>query len=116
MISEEEQLRRAVEWRAAHRARGNLTRLGDALGELMESRVSPRQNRFGLVAEAWSQSLPVELRRHCRIVDVSGGRLKVSVDSSPYMYELQLLSCELLRELALQCPRAKIKEIKFAVG
>ena len=116
MIDKEQQLRRAVERRTAHRAGSNLTSLGDVLGELVEKRISPQHTRFGLVAEAWSQLLPEELFRHCRIVDISGGRLQVSVDSSSYMYELQLLSCELLRELSLMCPKAQIREIKFAIG
>jgi predicted nucleic acid-binding Zn ribbon protein len=90
--------------------------LGDILSELMKRRVSPQQTRFGLIAEALSQMLPVELCQHCRIAGISGGRLKVLADSPSYMYELQLLSCELLKELARQCPQAKIQEIKFAVG
>jgi hypothetical protein len=32
------------------------------------------------------------------------------------MYELQLLSSDLLKELDRQCPQARIQEIKFAVG
>jgi predicted nucleic acid-binding Zn ribbon protein len=90
--------------------------LGDVLSGLMENRVSPQQIRFGLIAEAWSQLLPAELCQHCRIAGISGSRLKVFTDSPSYMYELQLLSCELLKELARQCPQARIQEIKFAVG
>ena len=115
MVDEGEQLRKAVKWRAAHRVKTEVS-LGDVLSELMENRVSPQQIRFGLIAEAWSQLLPTELCQHCKIVDISSGRLKVLADSSSYMYELQLLSCELLKELARRCPRARIKEIKFAVG
>jgi predicted nucleic acid-binding Zn ribbon protein len=115
MADEGERLRKAVKWRVAHQANDPVG-LGDVLSELMESRVSPQQIRFGLIAEAWSQLLPAELYQHCKIVDVSSGRLKVLVDSPSYMYELQLLSYELLKELARRCPRARIKEIKFAVG
>lgn len=115
MADEGEQLRKVVKWRAAHQA-NNIVRLGDVLCGLIEDRVSPQQIRFGLITEAWSQLLPTELYQHCRIVDISNGRLKVLADSPSYMYELQLLSCELLKELAQRCPRARIKEIKFAVG
>ncbi len=90
--------------------------LGEVLSELMEKRVSPQQSRFGVIAEAWSQLLPVGLCRHCRIDGVSGGRLKVLADSPSYMYELQLLSSELIEELGRQYPQARIREIKFAVG
>jgi predicted nucleic acid-binding Zn ribbon protein len=115
MTDEVEKLRRAVKWRATRRASSTVG-LGDALNEFMTSRVSPRQGRFSLIAEAWDQMLPSELCRHCRIVDVSGGRLKVAVDSPSYMYELQLSSSELLEELERRCPGARIEEIKFAIG
>lgn len=90
--------------------------LGDVLSELMERRVTPQQSRFELITEAWSQLLPAELCRRCRIDSISGGRLKVLTDSPSYMYELQLLSSELLEELSRQYPQARIREIKVAVG
>jgi predicted nucleic acid-binding Zn ribbon protein len=115
MVDEGEQVRKAVKWRAAYQANSAVS-LGDVLSELIENQIAPQQSRFGLLAEAWSQLLPAELCRHCRIVDISNGRLKVLADSPSYMYELQLLSCELLKELARRCPRARIKEIKLAIG
>lgn len=115
MADEGEQLRKAVRWQAAPRA-DNTVSLGNALSGFIENRVLPQQIRFGLIAEAWSQLLPAELCQHCRIAEVSGSRLKVIADSPSYMYELQLLSYELLKELARQCPQVRIREIKFAVG
>jgi len=91
-------------------------RLGDIAKDLMEYRISPQQARFEPIAEAWSQLLPAELRRHCKIVDISGGRLKVQVDLPSYRYELQLCSSQLVAEMQRQCPRARIKQIKFIVG
>jgi len=90
--------------------------LGECARELMKNRISPQQARFGSVADVWSQLLPDELRRHCKIADISGGQLKVLVDLPTYMYELQLCSSELVSELQRQCPRAHIKKIKFIVG
>src|SRR4030042_793584 len=113
MADEGEQLRNAVKWRVAPRAERTVS-LGDVLSGLIENHVAPQQTRFGLITEAWGQMLPSELYQHCRIVDVSGGRLKVAVDSPSYMYELQLLSSEILEELARQYPQARIREIKFA--
>lgn len=115
MVDESEQLRNVVKWRAARRV-NNTVSLGDVLSGFMKNHVEPQQIRFELIAEAWSRLLPTELYQHCRIVDISGGRLKVLVDSPSYMYELQLLSSELREELLQQCPRARIREIKFAVG
>ncbi|MFZ0035609.1 MAG: DUF721 domain-containing protein [Sedimentisphaerales bacterium] len=115
MIDGTEQLRRAAMRPAAHRANSTVG-LGDLLNELMENQISPRQARFGLIEEAWGQLLPTELCQHCRVVDISGGRLKVLADSPSYMYQLQLCSSELLKELARCYPRARIKEIRIAIG
>jgi len=115
MANENEQVCRTFRWGARRRV-DNTASLGDVLSGLMESRISPQQERFGLIAEAWGQLLPAELCQHCKIAGVSNGRLKVRVDSSSYMYEMQLLSSELLKKLASQCPQAGIREIKFAVG
>jgi len=98
------------------RRKGEAVRLGDVLGKVMTEQISPLQERFGDLADAWSEIVPDELCEHCEIVDARGGELKVCVDSSPYMYELQLCSSELLKELQHQCPQARLKRIKFVVG
>ncbi len=115
MNNEDEQLRCAVKWqRKPYLDRA--VRLGDVTRELMENRISPQQARFGPISELWSQLLPDELRKHCKIAGIAGGRLNVLVDSPAYRYEMQLCSSELLSELQQQCPRAHIKKIKFVVG
>ncbi len=115
MINEDEQLRGAVKWqRKRHLDR--TVRLGDVAKELMDNRISPQQARFAPIAELWNQLLPDELRRHCKIAGISGGQLKVLVDSPSYMYELRLCGSDLLGELQRQCPRAHIKNIQFVVG
>jgi predicted nucleic acid-binding Zn ribbon protein len=91
-------------------------RLGDAVRQLMEGRISRQQSRYGAVAEVWSRLLPAELSRHCRPADIAGGQLKVLADSPSYMYELRLCSEMLLRELQRRCPQARIKKIKCAIG
>jgi len=90
-----------------------IARLGEVVGQLMDSRILPRQARFGMVAELWGRLLPVELRRHCEVADISGGQLKVRVDSPAYASELRLCCPRLLEELQRQCPRVKIKRVKF---
>ena len=98
------------------RREDNSARLGELLQKVMVERISPLQARFGELADVWSDVVPQELYEHCEIVDVLSGELKVSVDSSPYMYELRLCSAELLQELQRQCPRARLKRIKFVLG
>lgn len=116
MMNEGEQLlHNAVEGRRVRKP-DRTVRLGDVVQQFVTKWVSPRQARFGAVAELWSQLLPAELCRHCEIVDISGGQLKVRVDSPAYKYELQLCSSELLEELQQQCPKARLTEIKFVVS
>jgi len=96
--------------------RGEIVRVGEVVEQLMDRRISPRQARLALVVELWGRLLPTELGRHCEVADVSGGQLKVRVDSPAYASELRLCCSELLGELQRQCPRAKIKEIRFVLS
>ena len=82
----------------------------------MDDQISPRQAQFSEVVEIWHRLLPAELCGHCEIIDISGGQLKVQVDSPSYMYELQLCSSELLKELQRQCPRVRLTKIKFVAA
>jgi len=88
-------------------------KLGEALSELIEKEIAPRQVRYAAAMELWCQLLPDELRRHCRVADISRGQMKVEVDAPSYMYELQLCSAELVEQLRRRCPQSRIKGIKF---
>jgi len=112
MGEDEQLLHKAVGERRVRKS-DRTVRLGAAVEQFLTEQVSPKQAKFGAVAELWSRLLPEELRRHCEIVDVSGGHLKVRVDSPAYKYELQLCSSELLKEMQQQCPKARLTEIKF---
>lgn len=112
MGEDEQLLRDAAEGRLVKKF-DPTAKVGDVVQTFVTKWVSPRQARFGAVVEVWSRLLPVELYRHCEIVDISGGQLKVKVDSPAYKYELQLCRAELLKELQQQCPKARLTEIKF---
>ena len=115
MANEDERLRNIAKWRGQRRADRTVS-LGDVVKELMESRISPQQAIFGLVAEIWAELLPVELRDHCEIVDIRSGELKVRVDSPAYVYELKLCSSELVSELRRRCSKARIRQIRFVLA
>lgn len=91
-------------------------KLGDVLAVLMDSKITPQQERSCSVYEIWQQLLPSELSKHCRIDSISNGRLKVLVDSPSYMYQLQLCKSDILAGLKSQCPKFRIATLKFAVG
>jgi hypothetical protein len=114
-MDEDTRLRNAVQWRKTRKSSGAV-RLDQAVRELIDEQISPRQARFSQVAEAWSQLLPAQLCRHCEIINVAGGQLDVQVDSPSYLYELQLCSSELLRELQRQCPKVRLTKIRFLVA
>lgn len=107
----EDRYGRRTEWKGAGPGR-----LGDVVEQMVEREILPRQVRFGRLVEAWEALLPAELRQHCRIADVAGGQVKVVADSPSYVYELQLCSGELLKQVQQRCPRLGIKAIKFAIG
>jgi hypothetical protein len=95
------------------RKRDRTIRLNEAVDQLFGKQISPRQARYGAVVEIWRRILPLELRRHCEITDISGGQLTVRVDSPSYKYELHLCSSEILKELQQQCPEVRITKIKL---
>ena len=102
--------------RGTERKPGQAVKLGDVLSELMQARISPQRERADSITQAWSWLLPKELYEHCCLADISGGEIEVRADSPSYVYELQLCGAELLEQLQRQCPRARIKKIKFTVG
>jgi len=111
----EQLLRDAVKGRLVKKF-DRTAKVGDVVQTFVTKWVSPRQARFSAVVEVWSRLIPAELCKHCEIVDVSGGQLKVRVDSPSYKYELQLCSSELLKELQQQCPKVRLTEIKFVIA
>jgi len=93
-----------------------LVSISEAVKQLMENQLSPQQVVFDSIDTLWRQLLPAELAQHSRIAEISGGQLKVQVDSPSYMYELQLCSSGLLGELQQECPQVRIREIKFVLA
>ncbi len=96
-------------------------KLGEVVSEYITQRIGPRQLCFSIVAEAWDDVVPNELRAHCILTDLSEGRLKVAVDSPVYLYELQLCRDELLKEIQRRV-RGKtkviqpVRQLKFTVN
>lgn len=115
MVDERKQLQNVVRWRSKRKLNKEV-KLGDVVRQLIETKISPQQAKFGAIEETFSRLLPSELGQHCKIADISSGQLKVVVDSPSYANELRWCSSELLEELRRQCPRAQIKRIKFTVG
>jgi len=93
-----------------------VVRLDSAAKELIDSQILPRQTIYDSIDKLWKQLLPKEIAQHCKISDISGGLLKVIVDSPSYLHELRLCSTELLKELQQGCSRARIQKIKLILA
>ena len=91
-------------------------RLGPLVQSLMERTIQPAKLRVDPVVEAWSRSVPPALAAHCHVAGMSGGQLRVKVDSPVYLYEIQLCQDALLKELQTQVPRAGLRKIRFQLG
>lgn len=91
-------------------------RLDTAVEELMEGRFSPKRAVLDSIDKLWSEILPAELCEHCKIVGISGGQLKVKADSASYLYELELCSSGLLRQLQRRCPAARLRRIRVVLA
>lgn len=93
-----------------------IAKLGDIIKELFDNRISEEHIRFRMVSEHLNELLPIELIRHSKIASISGGCLIVIVDSPSYLYEFQLCSYEILKQLQRHCPSARLKCIKLIIG
>lgn len=94
--------------------RSDACKIGDLVSGFVDG-LAPVHSRYDSVAQAWEGLLPGSLRAHCRIGGINNGSLRVLVDGSSYMFELQLCKAVLLRELQRVCPAAKIRRIDVAM-
>ena len=115
MDRQDQLLQAAVKWQAKPRT-DRTESLAKVLSRLMHRRIKPQHTNLSPVLEAWEQILPDQIRKHCKIVDISYGKIKLKVDSSSYKYELTLRKYEILQHLKAACPKARIKAIEFIIG
>ena len=100
------------------RQRGRPARaLGMYIGPIVERLVVPRQKKLAKLFEAWQKLLPEELLIHSRLAEMRRGQLRVLVDDSASLYELNLMAGQgLLDQLRELCPSVKVSQIKFVRG
>jgi predicted nucleic acid-binding Zn ribbon protein len=72
-----------------------------------------RHRRQGRVVALWEEMLPHELLKHCRLVSLLRGVLKVEVEAGPYMFEMQSIRQVMLEKLQQNCPGAGVDNIKL---
>ena len=91
-------------------------KLGDVAAELLRTQIGPRSAVYTTVVQLWHELLPDELSQHCKLIDISGGQVKVEVDSPCYMYRLRLQSSRFIEQLQQRCPWGRIKGLKLILA
>ncbi|GEM_PF-366410 len=94
-----------------------LCRLGNTVQSYIDRVVEPRQEKLGLLAQAWAQLLPAALEEHSCLDNIHRGTLRVLVDDAASLYELNLLQQQgLLNELRTLCPTVAVSRLKLVRG
>jgi predicted nucleic acid-binding Zn ribbon protein len=91
-------------------------KIGDCLQQLMQKIVEPKTEQYQSVCALWDKIVPVNLRPHCKIIEIDAGVVKVQADSPSHLFELRLNSRQLLQQIQEKIPRLRIKSLKFVVG
>jgi len=111
----DEFLQRRIKWQPKPKYKG-AEGLGQTVAKLLEQQISPAWTKLKPVMELWSQLLPADIQKHCKIVGLKGRQLEVKTDSSSYAYELKLCSQELVSQIQQNCPATKVEKIKVVIG
>ena len=83
-----------------------------------EREVARPHKQLGRFVELWQELVPTELAQHTRLEGFSRGTLRVAVDSSPHLYELnRMLRAGLERELIRRQPGGTpLRRVKLRVS
>ena len=91
--------------------------LGAEVMLFMKRLVQPRQKMLSQLSQGWQDLLPEELSAHSCLESFRRGQLRVLVDSSSHLHELNLLVQEgLVDWLGERCPNSGLSGIKLVHG
>lgn len=74
------------------------------------------QNEKQRILISWHKALPAKYKNHCQIVDFRQKRLVVNVDSTNWLYQLNLEKEKLIKKLNKQLKKDIIEDMYFRVG
>jgi hypothetical protein len=80
-----------------------------------QKQIARPHRQLGKAAAVWEATVPGALRPHTRLVSLSRGTLRVEVDSSAVLYELDALRRAGL-ERAMQAGQTGVRRVKLVVG
>lgn len=85
--------------------------------ETFKREVQKPYEQLGDLAEIWTELVPVELSAHTRLVSLNRGVLRVFVDSSGRLYELdRLLRSGVFDELVTRHKGKAVRRVELKVG
>ncbi|MFP4145509.1 MAG: DciA family protein [Phycisphaeraceae bacterium] len=87
------------------------------LRKQFQREVARPHKQLAQIVEIWQRLVPEPLARHTRLESLSRGVLRVAVDSSAHLYELdQLLRSGLERQIVREHKGAALRRIKLQVA
>ena len=87
------------------------------VNDLFKRQIERPHKQVRAVVVLWEQLLPPKLLEHCRLESLRGGVLRVAVDSSERLYELdRCLRGGLEQELIRAMPVTAVRRIQLRVG
>lgn len=92
------------------------TPLGEALGEFLEGSVLGERIEEASVVPEWEERVGEAIARVTKPTRVSHGTLFVSVRSSAWLMELNMMRGEILRRLNAGRQKGRIDQIRFFMG
>lgn len=114
-IDSQSEFEKTAHWFAAKQARQKRRAIGkmDSIVTGIIKDVTPKHDKFSSIKAIWQEILPKQFENYCRIASLDKNVLRVKVESSAWIYQLQLLSGQLLKQLNGKRAGAKIRSIKF---
>ncbi len=87
------------------------------LKQQFKSQVERPFKQLNAITELWDRLLPAGLAGHTRLESLQRGVLKVTVDSSARLYELdRLLRCGLRQRLVMEHKGPALRRVQLRVG
>ncbi len=111
---DKKKLREVIKRRQIRTAAQPLSKSVDAF---LRRKVIPRQKKLMVLGEAWIELLPPVLQEHSCLENFNRGQLRVLVDNSTYLAELNMMVREgLTEQLREMCPNVPLSKIKLVYG
>lgn len=100
----------------ARRKKQTLQPLADSITKFVRREVTARQKKLNRLGQVWQELLPDELLKHTCLENLYQGTLRVLVDNSSSLFELNHVKETLTEQLRELCPTTAPSRIQFVRG